>query len=225
MTTQQKTTAGIIKEMMVERAGRSMLDSGSHYGYQNDIRVKNNFTEQPVATLDKDGYRKSLYHFLCSVAEVDHENNDSLQEFAKAHSDESDSEIFHMWLKKNGYKLKEEIWTANGEHPYDSEWIVYELYYPWEDMWGSAIASHNGCDTRGGYTLPRIMCNPWEDLIGYSEGVITCDTCGHQLESYDAYSWNVPGAYNNGAVQLSEIYVEEINAHACMKCPNGKYVA
>lgn len=225
MTTQHKTNAKIIEEMMIERAGRSFLDSGSHYGYQNDIRVKNNFTEQSKATLDKDGYRKSLYHFLCSVAEIDHEKNDAFMEFAKAHPDESNYDIFHLWLNENGYKLKEEIWTANGEHAYDSEWIIYELYYPDERLYGSAVASHNGCDTRGGYALPRIMCNIWEDFFYGSDHYIKCNVCGHVLESYDAYSWNIHGAYGNGAIQLSDIYVEELNAHACMKCQNGVYTA
>ena len=226
MSTQTKTNAQIIEEMMTERTERSPFDSGGFYGYQNDIRVENNFTQAPVATLDKYGYSKSLYHHLCSFVEIDHEKNDSFMEFAREHSTKGRFEVFQMWLDENGYKLKNQENSANGEYVLDSNIMAFDIYYKSEDSWGSAISTHNGCDDRSGYSLPRITSNMFIDLLHQPVVFIHCDRCESRLSSETGYLWydeNSTNPYNNSLI-LEDRFDKERQVYRCIHCVDGQYV-
>lgn len=227
MTTQQKTNAVIIKEMMTEGYGRSLFDSGSFYGYQNDIRVENDFTNAPVNVLDKDGYSRSLYHHLCSFIEIDAEKNDAFMAFVRQHPDEDTWGVFHMWLEENGYKVKHVENTCNGEHVLDGQFQCYELYYPNEDMYGSAITTHNGCDERSGYSIPRITCNFFDDFFGNMfDATIHCTKCESTLSSEGGYIWrdDLHRFPYKTEIKLSELWDNDKQHHCCVYC-DGHYVA
>jgi hypothetical protein len=226
MSTQTKSNAQIIEEMMIERAGRSPYDSGGFYGYQNDIRVKNDFTNEPTATLDEYGYRKSLYHHLVSFVEIDHEKNDSFMECVRENPDESWEDVFQMWLDKHGYKVKNKENTCNGEHCLDSNVIAYDIYYKSEDSWGSAISTHNGCDQRSGYSMPRITANMWIDLIVAPVVSIRCDRCESTLSSETGYMWCDENSVNphGHCVNLQDIYDTQNKVYRCIHCTEGHYI-
>ena len=99
------------------------------------------------------------------------------------------------------------VYTYNEENFLDQD--IQFLY--WEDIEGAhaLVQTHNGCDARGGMSMPRVfdVCDEL-GIFDYKQGYIGCNACEASWHSDDGYSWYG----SNGEPDLYGGYRNESNA-------------
>ena len=193
--------SNIIKEMLTENTGRSVLDSGGENGRYFEKNRGRKFEEEPEATMENDGgtvsYTKNIYHFLMDelgepVAELQHQ----FEKFAETPEQEENCWFTNLndFLKQlDDWKFITTVNTYNEEDCLLSQVIQYTSG-EWNGMIVSAVSIHNGCDIRGGYTKPVFFENLTEGWLDTERASVYCSHC--------ATCWET--GYGNGVFTVEQ---------------------
>ena len=161
-------TATVIKQMMLEPCGKSLFDSGGVYGYQYEHRAERNLEKEPYAAVEwyiqEDGrlcgsVTKSMYHHLCETLEYDSYLTSRLKNYFRREEKcapyvNTDAwEYFARSLKGSSEVFSDN--TYNHDSTLDGVFVYTAFTMP-DDMY-VILATHNGCDVRGGYSTPKVF--------------------------------------------------------------------
>ena len=189
----------IIENMMCEDTGKNLLDSGDAYGRHYEENQKNGIMTGPQKVdFWTDGEKETelnpivpLYDFLTYNLEVDGDS-------------ERFEDEFYNYIKVNDlnpysvYDIEETI-TVIGEYSgyamintynYESilsQTIQFIMFSDGYDNIYVCLQIHNGCDVRGGYTLPKIFYveNPEYFITGTTDAIISCGCRDYNYYDYD----------------------------------------
>ena len=172
----------VLHYMLDSQAGRSFLDSGMAYGYNNDRNKaasayyhndKRNMPSAYIGACYGDiEASSSLFHALNnSGMTYDPKMTRKFYEFASVY-DEGWLTCLKHWYNQIGAIVE------LGENTHDDEHVSIDQIIQFDciDIDGDkyvVIQSHNGCDIRGGYSAPYIFkINHYEDFV------MSLETCG-----------------------------------------------
>lgn len=192
----------VIKNMMCEDTGKNLLDSGDVYGRHYEENNKNGIITGPQKVdFWTDGEKETelipivpLYDFLTYSLEIDEETNiynNRFYNYIGAHDLDPYSVVdiedtIKAIGEESGYSKMEMINTYNYEC-HLSQTIQFMLF---DDGYGNTyvcLQIHNGCDVRGGYTLPKIFYvkEPEYFITGTTDARITCGCRDYNYYSHD----------------------------------------
>lgn len=198
----------VIKNMMCEDTGKNLLDSGDVYGRHYEENQKNGIMTGPQKVdFWTDGEKETelnpivpLYDFLTYSLEIDEEANiynNRFYNYIGAHDLDPYSVVdiedtIKVIGEYSGYADLEVINTYNYESVL-SQVIQFILFSDGYDNVYVCLQIHNGCDVRGGYTLPKIFYvqDPEYFITGTTDARISCgcksyNYYGHDyIETYD----------------------------------------
>ncbi|MBN86787.1 MAG: hypothetical protein CL885_04620 [Dehalococcoidia bacterium] len=172
------TTKEILTEMLTESTGKSILDSGDHYGRHWEKNKKlagdnpvSYFESLPASTLRFSHYRNrvdievthNVFHWLAERLRYSDEMQSAFEKF----SEESNEHYLHD-METFAKEMDSDCFTCNTYNGEDllSQTIQYVSFdsdfYDEKndiDLRGTYVALqiHNGCDVRGGYTSPKLF--------------------------------------------------------------------
>lgn len=214
-------TKEVISDMLKQNTGRSFLDSGGAYGrhYEKSQKVEN-FDNTPrieVEIFENDEELRdvlvtvNVYHFLKNHLEYAPKKDKEFQEYMN-NSDKKYLQDMQDFGKINGYDIST-INTYNQESVL-SQILQFSLYMQ-DDIYNTeyiALQIHNGCDTRGGYTRPKIF--KVYDIDYFMMGI-------RQLSVYDTegqvYGYSDDGGYNWYDIDEEEVIFDSDNNKAYYK--------
>ena len=191
----------IIKNMMCENTGRNLLDSGDAYGRHYEENQNGIMTGPQKVDFWTDGKKETelipivpLYDFLTYNLEVDGESErfeDEFYNYIKVNDLDPYSVIniedtINVIGEYSGYADLEMINTYNYES-HLSQTIQFVLFSDGYDNIYVCLQIHNGCDVRGGYTLPKIFYveNPEYFITGTTDAIISCGCRDYNYYDYD----------------------------------------
>lgn len=196
-----------IAGMLTENTGTAMLDSGGLYGrhWEQNRRVADFRKAKALeANCDEQGVSFSLdvFHFLTYRLWID-DGSKALQQrfdrFAERQEMRRESwpAVVHAFigsLKSEGFTLS----IGDNTYNHDSmlsqglDYTIVEQSIPPNRVQGYVFLQiHNGCDTRGGYTAPKVFaCDPDECLFEPQVGATCgCGTIDTHDGGYHWYDW------------------------------------
>lgn len=192
----------IIENMMCEDTGRSLLDSGDAYGRHYEENQKNGIMTGPQKVdFWIDGEKETelnpivpLYDFLTYNLEVDGDSERFEDEFynyikvndLNPYSVVDIEETIKVIGEYSGYADLEMINTYNYESVL-SQTIQFIMFSDGYDNIYVCLQIHNGCDVRGGYTLPKIFYveNPEYFITRTTDAIISCGCRDYNYYDYD----------------------------------------
>lgn len=188
----------LVSELMIEEVDKSILDSGSAYGYNYEENRTNPPAEQPEYDVDDwNGVpliTKNLYHVLVGALDCDPATY-ALTVMFREFMDEEGLYPVEAMEEFPGFLQEEHGWNSH------VEWGVLNTYnycYPVNQgiqgmdltitsgpLVGDYVILqiHGGCDVRGGYTLPVVMGGLMDDLMAEMSYIaVSCNQCGVMWE-------------------------------------------
>lgn len=192
----------VIKNMMYEDTGKNLLDSGDAYGRHYEENQKNGIMTGPQKVdFWTDGEKKTelnpivpLYDFLTYNLEVDGDSERFEDEFynyikvndLNPYSVYDIEETIKVIGEYSGYGDLEMINTYNYGSIL-SQTIQFIMFSDGYDNIYVCLQIHNGCDVRGGYTLPKIFYveNPEYFITGTTDAIISCGCRDYNYYDYD----------------------------------------
>jgi len=152
MPTKTLDTETVLQSILTENTGRSLLDSGDHYGrhweenqgrdFESEDPVKVNFSARTQSAVPS----INVYHYLKRHLEYAPEVDSDFQEFLETGLyTEGDPMTFNSYNGECALSqtIQGVLYHTSDRYGYDgSESIVL-------------LQVHGGCDVRGGYTRPR----------------------------------------------------------------------
>lgn len=193
----------VIKNMMCEDTGRNLLDSGDAYGRHYEENKKNGIMTGPQKVdFWTDGEKETelnpivpLYDFLTYNLEVDGDSERFEDEFynyikvndLNPYSVYDIEETIKVIGEYSGYGDLEMINTYNYGSIL-SQTIQFIMFSDGYDNIYVCLQIHNGCDVRGGYTLPKIFYveNPEYFITGTTDAIISCGCRDYNYYDYDS---------------------------------------
>lgn len=193
----------VIKNMMCEDTGRNLLDSGDAYGRHYEENKKNGIMTGPQKVdFWTDGEKETelnpivpLYDFLTYNLEVDGDSERFEDEFynyikvndLNPYSVYDIEETIKVIGEYSGYGDLEMINTYNYGSVL-SQTIQFIMFSDGYDNIYVCLQIHNGCDVRGGYTLPKIFYveNPEYFITGTTDAIISCGCRDYNYYDYDS---------------------------------------
>jgi len=180
----------LVKSMLKECTGMSILDSGGAYGRHWEENQKKNFDKEPAVLVYNNcgtaDYIKNVYHFLME------ELGNPLTELQKQFEDFAGSEkcedkgwfgcLDAFLAQLDDWKLICTVNTYNDGGDLLSQVLQYTSG-EWNGITVSEISVHTGCDVRGGYTKPVFFENFNEGWLENCHGSIVCEHCKTLWES------------------------------------------
>ena len=173
MTQLKVTTADVIKDMMVEPIARSILDSGSAYGYHfQENKQVTDWDSVARVNVSYDVELVEVYHYLNEVLQRDRfcEKVDAV--IARSGSEWVQEGIETLLECNLIGKTSRPINTYNYESNL-SQVLLFQVFtvpnadeFEDDDVY-CLLQLHNGCDVRGGYTDPRCF-----KLVGLLTGLV-----------------------------------------------------
>jgi hypothetical protein len=156
----------VFRDLCRENTGRSMLDSGDHYGRHHERGWIAD--DSPVVTWGKYGPTIHTGALLDYWYDADQSLQDAYDIYAESHPDRSHYGLIEDFAESRGWYECSSDNTYNGESDLDQvfQWWVYatsegvakgDWYYASPDQLVIVIQTHNGCDVRGGYSSPRFV--------------------------------------------------------------------
>lgn len=158
----------VIKRMMLEPCGKSLVDSGMAFGYAYEKRKERDLDKEPVARLEweitTDGVlrgiiTKSMYHHLCEHLKYEAGLTDRLNKFFRRRGKEPcvDTDTFEEFVKTlRGYELLGSDNTYNHDSVLDG-CFCYTHFEDDDCRSYFVLCTHNGCDPRWGYSSPKVF--------------------------------------------------------------------
>ena len=191
----------IIENMMCEDTGRNLLDSGDAYGRHYEENQNGIMTGPQKVDFWTDGEKETelnpivpLYDFLTYNLEVDGDSERFEDEFynyikvndLNPYSVVDIEETIKVIGEYSGYADLEMINTYNYESVL-SQTIQFIMFSDGYDNIYVCLQIHNGCDVRGGYTLPKIFYveNPEYFITGTTDAIISCGCRDYNYYDYD----------------------------------------
>lgn len=227
----------VIRNMMCEDTGRNLLDSGDTYGRHYEENKKNGIMTGPQKVNFWTDDKKEtelipiipLYDFLTYSLEIDEEANiynNRFYNYIDAHDLDPYSVVdiedtIKVIGECSGYADLEIINTYNyGSHL--SQGIHFILFSDGFDNIYVCLQIHNGCDVRGGYTLPKIFYvkDPEYFITGTTDARITCGCRNYNyydygsIEMYDGEDY----IYINDEYIFNHTYVDDDGDLRCKDC-------
>jgi len=207
-------TEQVIISMLKENTGIHMLDSGgdlNRHWQRNQVRT---FANESASILKFALYRNGLE--IEFTRNVFHYLKDRLE-----YNPELDKE-FQQFYKKHDYYYLEAMEEFCGQNEYDSQTVntyneasnltqtLQFTTFGHGDICEHAyvlLQIHNGCDVRGGYTMPKVFTLKTEcALYDVAEGEISCPHCRAYWSTDDNYHWYREGSCGCGAGTQLENY-------------------
>lgn len=169
---EEDITKRIIKEMLVENTGCHILDSGGACGRHWQRNRHIDFDKSPRAwyeiyCYDRDGKFEleiipsiNVYHYLVSCLSYTKICEELEKDFFKF-ADELDEcwlVCMEEWFDHTKFPVSYQYTenTYNDEYSLLSQVLQY-VYFVMDKREYVLLQIHNGCDVRGGYTMPRIF--------------------------------------------------------------------
>lgn len=195
-------TATILKGMLTERIGKSILDSGMIYGYNYERNRGVDLDAEPETTVDfrygSIDVTHNLYRWLKARVEFDREMDDLFQYFCS--QEDPDDRMgwlelerkFPAFLKELGHDVTGIY--GDGEpfvhntYNYDDllSQVIQFLYMEVDDEPYILLQIHGGCDVRGGYTSPRAFRVTGDggdgtDIFDNAKAELVCENYGKTM--------------------------------------------
>ena len=202
----------VIKAMLIEKVGHSMLDSGGIYGYQHDANVGIDFDSNDKVSFDAPSegetskdicFTIDVYKYLSSQFKFNDTTekwNDKLQELR----DTAEGDEYPHWSEEVGNLLKtwaddadEEITigqvynTCNGQSNL-SQGLLYSMVQ-YNNEYYVVMQIHGGCDVRSGYTDAMIF--QLDNEFCYDGGYLSMEEVYGSIDGVD-----VSTSYNGGSL-------------------------
>ena len=219
-----------IKEMLTEKTGKNMLDSGDAYGRHWEKNQERAFDEEPQVLVNFIGgqaeYAVNIYHYLKEILEIDNFSkklDQYLQETEVHWVNEAMEALESLFINvKKGEVENTYNYESNLSQVLLFQVFTLELAEEEEDILYVFLQIHQGCDVRGGYTDVRCfklvgLIDPLVDIIGTIEdqevetlddGINLTDEKGDKVQFNEGmnYSLQIRPFYEN-EIELSEIYL------------------
>lgn len=224
----------IIKNMMCEDTGKNLLDSGDAYGRHYEKNQNGIMTGPQKVDFWTDGKKETelmpivpLYDFLTYNLEVDGDSErleDEFYNYIKVNDLDPYSVVdIEDTIKAIGeeYGKIEMINTYNYESPL-SQTIQFVLFSDGYSNIYVCLQIHNGCDVRGGYTLPKIFYleEPEYFMTGTTDVLISCG-----CRDYNYYDYNYIETYDgenyisiDNEYIFNHTYVDDNGDLRCKDC-------
>jgi len=248
-------TDKVLLKMFLENTGSSLCDSGGAYGYHYDRNAKRDLVNEEPAVLEwSDGHPRAIFrtfHWLRKRVEYDAEMQRSFMRFARRKDKWED-----LWFNNMQDFVKELVKTQgaedHGEHnSYNHESALDQVIQFNEfEISGDLfvlLQLHNGCDMRGGHTMPiAFRIDEPGDLNLSADATIACtrrddpnqkrwiedSDIQHLWRTDDCYHWRWDGANGSqgGKLDLENftittekyqqyaIFVDEVGVGHCPLC-------
>ena len=217
-----------IKNMMYEDTGKNLLDSGDAYGRHYEENQKNGIMTGPQKVdFWTDGEKETglipivpLYDFLTYNLEVDGDSErleDEFYNYIKVNDLDPYSVVdIEETIKAIGeeeYGKIEMINTYNYES-HLSQTIQFVLFSDGYSNIYVCLQIHNGCDVRGGYTLPKIFYveEPEYFMTGATDAIISCG-----CRNYNYYDYDYIETYDDEYI-FNHTYVDDNGDLRCKDC-------
>ena len=208
----------IIKNMMCENTGRNLLDSGDAYGRHYEENQNGIMTGPQKVDFWTDGKKETelnpivpLYDFLTYNLEVDGDSErleDEFYNYIKVNDLDPYSvfdieETIKVIGEYSGYGDLEMI-NAYNYGSVLSQTIQFITFSDGYDNIYVCLQIHNGCDVRGGYTLPKIFYveNPEFFITGTTNALITCG-----CRDYNYYDDYIEVYDGGGYISVDDEYI------------------
>jgi len=208
-------TEQILIGMLQENTGTHMLDSGgdlNRHWQRNQVRT---FINEPASllkfSLRRNGpeieYTRNVFHYLRDRLEFNPELDKEFQQFYKD-NDYYPLEAMEEFCGQNEYD-HQTVNTYNGECNL-SQTLQFTTFGHGSDLYEHdyvLLQIHNGCDVRGGYTMPKVFTRKTEcALYDVADGEISCPHCRTYWSTDDSYHWYREGSCGCGAGTQLENY-------------------
>lgn len=182
----EKLTAYVLKQMMLENTGRHMLDSGGMGGrrWERMQLFKDlDWTKAKRTITNVDRYSKGEYYvyitkntylFLLEYITYDREADKCFHAFCNSEEHKKESYYSNMSsyveLIRSFAETNDLDYTSYGSHnTYNGESCL-DTTLQWEHFSVKRqdyiiLQTHNGADVRGGYSTPHIFSLCWDDMV------------------------------------------------------------
>ncbi len=213
----QSETADKLADMLRENTGRSILDSGDHYGRHWERNQDQDFASQAGGTLEfcaRDGVdilaTVNVYHFLLDRLEYNEDLDNRYRKYVEREDLYLDLQSAQGFVNSlAGAKGIYGDGQPFAENTYNGNDLLSQViqYVYWTDDDGAHILLqiHNGCDVRGGYTDPVAFDVTDETAIfDNARATIHCDDCRKTWDTDDGYHWYSDGCCGRGYRELNE---------------------
>lgn len=183
------STEEMILKMMQQPIAKSILDSGSAYGYQYERRK--DLANAPDGHLEfsvNDGKlqmsaTKSMFRYLCANLEYEPVLTEYLEVFAATQDDTWGIGLMEDFARSL-YCTPSSDNTYNFDNILDGCFIFTEFKLSDTDI--VIVSTHNGCDVRGGYSDPKVFKVLEEGMLFWAINDYTAECeCGHITFSGD----------------------------------------
>ena len=199
----------VIKGLLCENTGSHLLDSGGAYGYhyQQNQKVKD-WDSIPLYTFDEYGIQINVYPFLkqhLSISDVSCLFNNRLKKLMGKSEEDYYSDM-HDFIEQQKLSVVCGVNTYNGESMLSQ--VLQYLIFEFNGDHFIILQIHNGCDVRGGYTVPYVF------VLNDYENFLCCDNHAN-VKTKKAFYWTDDGYtfYNdadNSKKEYEEVYKEGI---------------
>jgi hypothetical protein len=233
------------KSLCRENTGGHMLDSGGHYGrhWQKDAIGEG----EPVVTFPQDYALINTGVFLDKMMTIDKTIQEEFEAFAEADDQKEQAweDTVNDFVKSKGWGVCTSGNTYNEENSLNQDFLYAVLAYNPDDVgdWvylGEEesvviIRTHNGCDARGGFSMP-LFCHstndeyvmPFDITAGFR--VQDCrDSKGNDIDDgYELYQEIEVGYSNSPESELKKLVERwfeftrnESEGSVCVKMNDG----
>lgn len=160
------TTFDVLAAACRYNSGRSLLDSGDHYGRHHEAPPV--APDRPVATLDVygdsvDGATLETAHYLAERCEHLDELQSAFDEFAADHEGDW-FECGSDFMEERGYvqRARDNTYNVQSDLSQVYVWEVWSLDeserdWLYDESAVFVVYVHTGCDVRGGYSFPVFL--------------------------------------------------------------------
>lgn len=193
----------IVEAMLKENTGAHILDSGDLYGRWWQRNQGRNFREEPevFVKIEDDGFVNltfNTYHYLRRYLERD-SFSVWLEKRLYEYADLPENEGMSWWQIIDSFAeiLRDEGWATQSFNTYNFDNFLEQVLQgivisreDEDDVVYVILQIHNGCDVRGGYTVPRVFrvvqdCGDFLLNMSSAWGACNCT----EASTDDCYTW------------------------------------
>lgn len=200
-----------IAEMLTENTGMNVLDSGGESDRLWQQNQGRDFKKEDATQIEV--WEKSnevivtfnLFHFLTTYLELDDNCKKLQKRFDKfAQSPEQEDEPWLISMEEFSEQVHDPsvygFFGSDNTSNYDNvlAGVIQFVSFGYEDVMYMLLQTHNGADTRGGYSEPRIFKVPDPEYLVLAQNAVYASTDRFAWDSDDAgFSWHGSVSYND----------------------------